>query len=141
MKIEYRAVGGSGGYTLLMDESAGGTLETFKPRGSIAKQNVALAAMPGQVTSSYKQPLGNVTESIPLKFNNVYTSRALALAACRTVKLGILTNKTNLKVTEGSEIQFYPNAICATCEPEIQGQSVTFTMAFEADLVTATEPT
>lgn len=148
MKIEYRVVGDTGGYQTLVDEGVGGVFKEFKVRGSIAKQNVALATSASQISSTYKQPFGNVTENFTLEVSNNYTTggvgdRGLALQNARSTKQAFLTSKNNLKVSELSgtgEVQWYPNAVCASCEFVITGCEVTFTFQFEADLVTETEP-
>lgn len=124
-----------------MDEGAGGVVKDYKPRATASKQNVPLATAPGQISSSYKQILGNITETLDLEVNVFYATRSLALAGARTLKTALVTIKNNLKVTETGEIQFYPNAICPTCSANVEGQTVTFSMQFECDLVTTTEPT
>lgn len=138
MKIGFRTVGvGSGVYTTLMDALNGDTLDPWKPS---YKAKVRTEDLAGNVASVFIQSLGNIVVSISLREVNVnYADAGSALAASRTVPTSLLSSINNLKVTEGSEAQYFPNAVCSSCEALVQGSNVTYTMDFTTAMVTAIE--
>jgi hypothetical protein len=139
MKLEYRAVGSSGGYTTLAD--IGDVVKEWQPDASLnSVQRENLAAAVGQNNNSYRQPLGNISTKISVELTNTQASTTLAAAFARTTVNNLLGTKNHLKATFGTEVQYYPNAVCSKCKPRYLGATTEFQIEFESDIVTATEP-
>jgi hypothetical protein len=139
MKIEYKPEG-SGSYTTLVDESAGGVIEDWNPTSSLgASQTENLAAMPNATQAQFRQSLGNQNDKVSMKINVVYADRSAALAASRTVRTALVGAKNTFKVSEPTgaspETQYYHNAIVKTIASNVQGANVTYVFAFDSDLV------
>jgi len=143
MQINYQASGaGSWTGTTLVDEAAGGVVVDFKPKGVISVQRDPLAVTTGATNSAFRQPMGNVTQTIPLVVQQFYTTRALALAAIATVTTALLTVKNDFQICEpsGSAVLYYENAVCTSLDADITGSTVQFRITLEADLVKTTFP-
>lgn len=135
MKISYRLVSG-GGYTTLCDETAGAAIQSeFQPSFNVQVQEDMLWNGP----SEYRQARGNVKCVLPIVFNQAYSSRANSIAAVRTMA-GLLNVKLHLQVTEGGEIQYYPNAVAMDYRYKAGGVSADHSFTFNADNVTNTAP-
>jgi hypothetical protein len=142
MKISYQAVGGST-YTTLVDESAGGVVVDWKPKGTVTIQRDALAVPTGSASSQFRQPMGNVTQTLPLVLQVFYADRGAALAAIQVVTAALLTAKNHLQVSEPTGTAttlYYPNAVCTSLDADLNGSTVQYRLNFETDLVTTTAP-
>jgi hypothetical protein len=140
MKISYKAVGGST-YTTLVDESAGGVVVDWKPKGAIAVQRDPLAVPAGSVNSAFRQPMGNAIQTLPVVIQIFYGDRGAALAGIQTLTAAFLTAKNHLQVSEPTGTTttlYYPNAVCTGLDADLNGSTVQFKINFEADLVTTT---
>jgi hypothetical protein len=140
MIIQYKPVGGSA-YTTLVDESAGGVVADWKPKGQVNIQREPLATATGAANSEFRQPLGNVRQTIPLVLQVFYPDRGTALAAIATLTLALLTSKNHLLVNEPTGTAatlYYPNAVCTSFDADLTGSSVQYKITFESDLVTTT---
>ena len=138
MKISYKAVGGST-YTTLVDESAGGVVADWKPKGTISVQRDPLAVTTGATNSTFRQPMGNVTQTLPLVIQIFYGDRGAALAGIQTLTAALLTVKNHLQVTEPTGTAttlYYPNAVCTGLDADLNGSTVQYRINFESDLVT-----
>jgi len=144
VQINYQASGTSGSAfaNLLVNEAAGGVVVDFKPRGMISVQRDPLAMPAGSANSSFRQPLGNVTQTIPLVVQQFYSTRALALAAIQTITAALLTVKNDFQISEpsGSPVVYYKNAVCTSLDADLTGSTVQFRINLETDLVQTTFP-
>ena len=141
MNIEYKVSGGAGGYVVLMDTSLGHTIEPWEPSYAAQGQFEQLVRNIASGASVYTNALGNIRCSLPLHaMNIVYSDLKSALAASRTVPAAFLNSILVLKVTEGSEVQYFPGAVATAVKANVQGCSVTYNMDLTAKMVTATEP-
>jgi hypothetical protein len=136
-------VGGSS-YTTLCDDSLGtNVMQDWKPKGAIAVQRDPLAVPAGSANSSFRQPMGNVTQTLPLLIWITYTDRGLALAAIQILTSALLTVKNHLQVNEPTGTPatlYYPNAVCTSLDADLNGVTVQYKMNFESDLATTTAP-
>jgi hypothetical protein len=136
MKIEYRPIGTTG-YTVLFDEAAGAVaLSEFQPSFRQVNQREPLYLSGNE----FRQPLGNVTCSQPLAFNIAYASRDACLASVRTINAAFVNKLNHLKVTQGAEIQYYPNAVVEEYRSKLSGSSADHFLSLTTDNVTATPP-
>lgn len=141
MVISYRAVGSSAGYVTLFDMTRGDTLEPWNPqyRANVQVNDLASNTLPGASQKIKMQ--GNIVCQLPLHNMTItYLDAQTALAASRTIPGTLLNNQVNLRVVEGSETQYFPNAVCHSILPNVQGASVTFSMEFTTQMVTNVEP-
>jgi hypothetical protein len=138
MKISYEPVGGSG-YTTLVDESLGtNVVVDWKPKGAIAVQREPLAVLAGAANSTFRQPMGNVTQTLPITILITYANRGAALVGIQTLTTALLTVKNNLQVNESTGTAttlYYPNAVCTSLDADLTGVTVLYKMNFESDLV------
>lgn len=137
MIVSYALTSG-GGYVVLFDESAGAQLlEDFSPDFSARVDAQDLAGS----TSKFRNPLGNVAQSMQLKFNQQYASKALCVASIRSMAalmgFGILFH---LQVTQDGEVQYYPNCVCTKYKPKLGGISADHILQVEGDGVTSIAP-
>ena len=142
MKISYQAVGTST-YIILVDEALGGVIADWKPKGSVTIQRDALAVPTGSASSQFRQPMGNVTQTIPVVVQMFYLDRGAALAAIQTLTTALLAVKNHLQVSEPTGTAttlYYPNAVCTSFDAELNGITVQYRLNFETDLVTTTAP-
>lgn len=137
MKIESKPTS-SGTWTTITDEANGGTCEDFSPTQS-QDNLVAPLASDGTVGSQFTKYLGNSLEALMFECHNTYASRTLALAAVRTLMDNFKTT-VHLRVTEGSEVQYYPNAVLDSMTRRLGGVGVTFTMHFRSQAVQSSLP-
>jgi hypothetical protein len=140
MQLAYKIPGGAGEWIVLADASAGAYIKEWKPRasGQVQKQNVAV--VPGQIANSQRQPLGNLKETIPLYLDVSYASAAAAQVAARTNKTAFMGNVVHLRLTEGTETQYYPNGTTDSFESLVAGCNVVYNFTIETDFVTTSEP-
>jgi hypothetical protein len=140
MQLSYKIPGGAGGWIVLADASAGAFIKEWKPRasGQVQKQNVAV--VPGQIANSQRQPLGNLKETIPLYLDVSYTDAKTAQATARTNKTAFMGNRVHLKLTEGTETQYYANGTTDSFETLVAGCNVVYNFTIETDFVTTAEP-
>jgi hypothetical protein len=144
MQINYQPAGSSSTTfaNLLVDEAAGGVVLDFKPKGVISVQRDPLAVTTGATNSTFRQPMGNVTQIIPLVVQQFYPTRAAALAAINTVISALLTVKNDFQICEpsGSPVLYYKNAVCASLDADLTGSTVQFRLTLETDLVKTSYP-
>ncbi len=135
MLVEYKPVAG-GTYALLFDESAGAGNERFNPqfRDNVMKPGGYGAA------SSPKIPLNNTLGTITFKWNANYDTADLAKASIRALRAALKGVPVHLQVTQGTDVDYYPNAILSQSSHEIYGREAIHTLTFETDDVTATAP-
>ncbi len=134
MKIEYSPTDSS--YATLVDESTGGVIKRFNPTATVnAVQTENLAAMPTQQTAQFRQPVGNISETLELEVAVTYASRQAAVAASRTVITSIIGLTLFWQVTEGTEVQKFKNGTVKKLNRDVQGATVTYVFTIEADLV------
>lgn len=140
MQLAYKIPGSTGDWIVLADASAGAFIKEWKPRasGQVQKQNVAV--VPGQIANSQRQPLGNLKETIPLYLDVSYTDAPTAQATARTNKTAFMGNVVHLRLTEGTEIQYYPNGTTDSFESLVAGCNVVYNFTIETDFVTTAEP-
>ena len=142
MKISYKTIGGSS-YTTLVDESTGGVVADWTPKGAIAIQRDPLAVPTGASNSTFRQPMGNVTQTLPIVIQVFYLDRGAALAAIQTLTTALLTSKNHLQINEPTgtaTMLYYPNAVCTSLDADLNGSTVQYRLNFETDLVTTTAP-
>jgi len=143
MQIKYQASGG-GSFTgtTLVDENAGGVVVDFKPKGEISVQRDPLAMPAGSANSSFRQPMGNVTQTIPLVLQQFYSTRALALAAIQTITVALLTSQNDFQIDEpsGTPVLYYKNGVCSKIDADLTGSTVQFSLTLETDLVQISFP-
>lgn len=141
MKIEYRQVGSASGYTTLIDTSNGDTIEPWEPS---YRQNLQIDNLAGNTTvgGSVKiKQQGNIECTLSMRNVAVtYVSAQAALAATRTVPTALLNSLVNIKVTQGTEVQYFPSASCGHIRPSLQGCTVVYNIDFVSKMVTAVEP-
>ena len=141
MNISYKPVGNLLDYQKLVDDTAGDTMEEFRPRSRCKQQKQELCAPPGSPGGQFRQPLGNLETDLPVKnWNVVYGTPDAALAAAAAVVAGLLGTKFNLKITQGTTVLYLPNATAADLEANVQGMSVTYNGTMTGDLLTTTDP-
>jgi hypothetical protein len=138
VKIEYRTVGAGGDYTTLAD--ATGTVKEFKPAVTQHVQSEELAAAANQQSARFRQPIGNQTVTFTLDITQPYDSEDTASSTARTHVSNLMAGKVNLKVTKGTDVEYYPNAACKGITPDFRGATIQYVLNFETDLVTASEP-
>lgn len=140
MKIEYKVVGGSTWVTL-MDVTAGDTIEPWEPSYGTHARVEELASNVAQGASVFTGVLGNIRCDLPLRqMCKTYSTLAACLAASRTIPATFMNAQVHLKVTEGSEVQYFPYAVCSKCKPNVQGASLILDMDLITAMVTATDP-
>lgn len=133
MKIDYRAVGGAGGYVKLMDVTTGDTIEAWEPSFSAHAQVEELASNAGQGAGVYTQNLGNIRCDIPVKkMNIVYATRDAAMLAAQSVPAALMNLKVNIRVTEGGTVIWYKGAVTRNLKGSVQGLNVEFNADFVA---------
>jgi len=141
MNISYRAVGATGDYTLFFDDTQGGVLETFSWDGSLKVQQETLCSPPGATGAEFRQPIGNIKGTLPVrKWAMTYSTLDAALAAFQSVPAGLLGTKVNLRATQGATVLYFPNAVATGLKADMQGATVEFDGAFVTDQPTLTEP-
>ena len=140
MKLDYKPVGSAGSWTNLIDTSAGGTWETQAFTAHGKKQSEDLAAAPGQLNAAFRQPLGNLKESFPVKGNQVYASADAAAEAAKLAKVAIMGTKCHWRFTVNSNVYFYANGVVDSMLTDLQGCSVNYDFKPETDLVSTTDP-
>ena len=140
MVISYKTVGGSS-YTSWIDTSNGDTIEPWEPSYSAKPQIEELAQNFGQGSSVFTYTLGNIKCSLPLKSVCVtYASLDAALAASRTVPTTFLNNYIHLQVTQGTETQYFPYAVCTSFKCNVQGASVVYDVELTSRMVQSSAP-
>jgi hypothetical protein len=143
MKISYKAVGGSS-YTVLCDDSLGtNVVQDWKPKAAIYVQRDPLAVTAGAANSAFRQPMGNVTQTVPMVLSITYADRGAALAATQALTAALLTAKNHLQVNEPTGTAttlYYPNAVCTSLDADLTGVTVQYRMNFETDMVTTAAP-
>ena len=140
MQLAYKKPSSTSDWIVLADASAGAFIKEWKPRasGQVQKQNVAVT--PGQIANSQRQPLGNLKETIPLYLDVSYATNAAAQVAARTNKAAFMGNVVHLRLTEGTETQYYPNGTTDSFESLVAGCNVVYNFTIETDFVTTAEP-
>jgi hypothetical protein len=94
-----------------------------------------LCATVGQMNNSYRQPLGNTREKIPLKVSVVKANETTAAAFAMATRIALLGTKNDFLVTIGSSKQLHANGICPQCKAKYLGAAVEFQIELETDLV------
>ena len=141
MKLEYRQVGSSSGYTVLADSVAGDVVKEWQPDSSLnSVQRENLAAAVGQNNNSYRQPLGNISTKIGIELAVTLGGETAASQFGAAAQIALLGSKNHFKVTMGADVEYYPNAVCFKCKARYLGATIEFQIELESDLVTATEP-
>ncbi len=140
MKLAYKPVGFAGGWTTLIDTSAGGTWEQQSFTATGKKQSEDLAATPGQLNAQLRQPLGNLKETFPVKCNQTYASADAAAAAAAAAKIAIMGTKCHWQFTVNSNVYFYANGVVDSMLTDLQGCSVNYDFKPETDLVSTVDP-
>lgn len=139
LKLEYREVGFVGSYSLLADVSD--VVKEWNPDVSLnSVQREDLAQTPGQKAPAYRQPLGNIVTRLQMDISATKTTLELASQFARETTIALLGTKVNLKMTKGTDVEFYPNAVFSRCAHRNGGATVEFNLSAESDLVTADEP-
>ena len=134
MKISYTTAHTT--YVTLADESdRTATCEVLSPSFTAQVQAEPLfrAATPALFTRGNAQCALAVVVTMP------YATRALALASIRTLR-GILAASLHLKVEEGTEVQYYPNAVCSGYAPTLRGVTVEHHISWITQDVTSSAP-
>lgn len=137
MKISYKPTTG-GSYTTLVDEGAGDVL------GPSSKSHVqALVQEEGLFRSDSRFRAGrqNFVVSMPLQYIVTYSTRKDCITARRTLGASLCGTKVHLKIEEGTEVQYMPNAVSATFSFEPLGVSAIHGFEFVGDMITASDPT
>jgi hypothetical protein len=135
MKVSYKLVTG-GGYIPLADETTGAAIPSeFNPSFSLQAQEDQLWSS----ESEFRQPKGNIKCVYPLTFNQQYASRGAAIGAVRLMA-ALLNQKLHLQVQEGTEVQYYPNAMILDYRPKASGCSIDHVLVFNSDNVTDIAP-
>lgn len=146
MKVSYRLKSG-GGYTVLYDSAAVPAFDSG-PTGQVAAP--ALAEWDPEYTyvnrdtkmykqaSSDREAMGNTSARIRLAFCATYATPKDALASHRTMDSlyqSCFANRTliHLKVEEGAEVQYYPNATVESYKGPLHGRSVDHEVIFSCD--------
>ena len=140
MQLYYKVKGGAGDWTLLADVSGNSALREWKPKATGQLQKENLAAMPSQITAPFRQPIGNIRETIPIVLDISYASYVAALTTAASVKTAFLGKITHLKAVESSLTQYYANGVTDSMETAVAGCNVVYTFTIETDLVSSTEP-
>ena len=136
MKVDYKIVGAAGGYTTLFDESAGDASPTFKPtfKDSVMSSPGFGAASQGQT------PMLDTEVTLEIPLVRVYTSAANAKAAIRALRGALKGLRLNLRVTQGTDIDYYPSAVLESLSASLEGSTVVYSLQFKSQDVTGTEP-
>lgn len=140
MQLAYKIPGLAGTWIVLADASSGAFIKEWKPRasGQVQKENVAV--QPGQIANSLRQPFGNLRETIPLYLDVSYATAAAAQVAARTVATAFMGSAVHLKLTEGTETQYFPNGTTDSFETLVAGCNVVYVFTIETNFVTTIEP-
>lgn len=137
MLLAYKIVG-QAGWTTLFDESKSDSLERFEPQ---FEYNIQVSQGFGSSFQSIS-PLGNRVITVPLpKFSKIYSDTDAALDAVRTMDNTLGGVKVHILVAQGKTSQYYINATLKRLVPNVVGQTVEYTMTFEAESVTNVKPT
>ena len=94
-----------------------------------AALRAAIAALPGR---RLREPRRRV--------RRVRDRRGQETDLLRVQPVQLVGQLVHLKVEEGGEAQYYPNALVEDYNPAVQGQSAVHTFSFTSDDVTATPP-
>ena len=139
VKIEYKIAGGAGGYTVLADTSD--TVKDFRPQTEVgAMQRDTLDADAGSQGAEFRAARGNISVKLDLEITKTYGTEDLASAGARANTVAFISKKLTLKVTKGSDVEYYPKATCSKFGLEYKGATIEMAIALETDLVTASEP-
>ena len=135
MKIEYRTAGAGGAYTSLYDESLGEVSPTYE-----ASFTEKLELSPGFGAGSQGIiPNGNTLVSLSIPLSKIYDTYALAKAGIRTIRQ-LKGLRLNLKVTEGTDVDYWPSATLQSMTAKLNGRAVDYVLTFSTQDVTAVEP-
>lgn len=137
MIVSYALTSG-GGYVVLFDESAGAQLlEDFSPDFAARVDEQDLPGSNGK----FRNPLGNIIQSMQLKFNQQYANKAACVASIRSMAalmgFGVIFH---LQVVQDAEVQYYPNCVCTKYKPKLGGISADHILQVQGDTVTSTAP-
>jgi hypothetical protein len=78
--------------------------------------------------------------TVPFKWNSLYASADAAADAHRALRAVLKGVRIHLRITQGTTVNYYPNAILESSGAEPHGLSVDHTMTFLSDDVTSTAP-
>ena len=137
MRVSYK-ISGSETWVTLFDQAQGAKVVMPEFKGS-----VKFAVMTSQGFGAQSQsitPMGNALTNLPWKFGIGYDSFQLAKGSIRQMAL-LGSQRFHLQVTQDGDTDFYPNATATSYDFEQTGSFVWHTFVFEAQLVTATQPT
>lgn len=134
MKISYTT--GHSSYTPLADESdRSATCEVLSPSfRSLAQVDPLFRAASPAIFGR-----GNAECSLSVVLTMPYSTRAAALASLRSMR-GILASSLHLKVEDGTEVQYYPQAVCTQYTPTLRGLCIEHAITWTTQDVTATAP-
>jgi hypothetical protein len=137
MQVSYKIVG-VGGWTVLLDESAGTGSVKWQPRSTMKVQETPLASSQVQ----FRNPLGNVSVSHQWSWNQVYATNDAA-AADMQAKQAIFQGpgvKFHVMTVNGATVNYYANCVLADYNPSLSGVGVDHEMSFKSDGVSAIAP-
>lgn len=142
MKVSYKLLTG-GGWTVLFEVGRGSELlAEFEPQFTATNQEEPVY----QSNAQFRDARGNVRTALPLNWNAAYTSMADSMASIRILVTALVGQVAgvgkvfHLKVEEGTETQYYPNAVVSTYHAKMQGTSCQHDFQLATDAVTGTEP-
>lgn len=137
MQVQYKIVGASNKWTTLFDNSNTGLNPEFRPSFKDSVQVTQGFGAPSQAIT----PNGNTIVSFSLPVVLIYASYQDALAAVRLWRSALKGQKIHLAVTEGIEVQYYPNGSLEGMDANVKGCCVEYTFHFQTQDVTTTKPT
>jgi hypothetical protein len=135
MIVEYQIAGDST-WTTLFSEVAGDANEKFAP----AFRDQVYATSAYGAASNTRLAMGNTQVTVPFKWNSLYASADAAADAHRALRAVLKGVRIHLRITQGTTVNYYPNAILESSGAEPHGLSVDHTMTFLSDDVTSTAP-
>lgn len=157
MQLFYITVVGAGGYQKLYDESAQAlpysdldagaagpnAYPSFEPDFTGASQEDQLFTKPDAtgktVVNAFRQPLSNVSVTVPVSLNAAYKTRDDAMASIAAFA-ALLQMKVHFKVVQGGTVHYYPNAVVKRYRAKPVGLSCTHDFTFTSDTVTTALP-
>lgn len=135
MTVNYKLVSG-GSYTLLLNESAGDSLDKFAPS---FEDKIYDSGGYGAANAN-KVAMSNTVGQTVFKWSSNYASAAAALAAINTLRTTFKGVPVHLQVIQDTTTLYLPNAVLNSSNHDPRGKECLHSLTFKHDDITSTAP-